>query len=93
MLKIGSKRRRTKKEIEDEKQEKLLKEQMVAEKMAQFEEMSKKIELLSKDNENNKAAAQILSDMLSKGDCIQQPDGSIVMSASPSKRKYDESDD
>ena len=64
LLKIGSKRRKTQAEIEELKEEERVKEQAVQDKLAQFDRMAKQIAELQAENENNKAATNILSDMI-----------------------------
>ena len=46
LLKVGAKRRRTKQEIQDEKDEELAREQAIQDKMAMFDQMQQKISQL-----------------------------------------------
>ena len=45
-MKVGAKRRRTKQEIQDEKDEELAREQAIQDKMALFDQMQQKISQL-----------------------------------------------
>ena len=57
MLKVGTKRRRTKTQIASEKEEELLKEVALQSRL-------EKLEQDARDAESNKAAANILNDLL-----------------------------
>ena len=46
MLQAGSKRRRTKKEIENQKETQLLKEQHIAAKLAQYDALKEKVRIM-----------------------------------------------
>ena len=81
VLKVGVKRRRTTKEIADERNEAQLKEQAINQKMAE-------IAIKEKEIKNNASAAEILGNMIKSGVAVQERDGSIsVPSAKNSKVK------
>jgi len=52
MLKIGSKRRRTQEEIKNEKEESMLKEQSIQDKIAQWDALQQRIQELEASNAN-----------------------------------------
>ena len=77
MLKIGAKRRKTKAEIEELKEEERIKEQAIQDKLAQFDRMAKQIAELQQENNNNKIAKTILQDMIDKGEAVADDDGHV----------------
>ena len=60
LLQIGSKRRRTKAQIEEEKQLKLYQEAQIEEKLASFDDLQQKCDMLEQAKANGDAAASIL---------------------------------
>ena len=68
MLKIGSKRRRTQEEIKNEKEESMLKEQSIQDKMAQWDALQQRIQELEASNANQSAAATILQEIINSGE-------------------------
>ena len=67
LLKIGAKRRRTKQEIEDQREAELLEKQSIQAKLAQMESLIKKCNELRQKADNNEAANMILNGFLSNG--------------------------
>ena len=45
--------------------------------VARIQELEKQLKQVSAEADNNKAAAEILSQMLDKGEIMQNPDGSV----------------
>ena len=81
VLKVGVKRRRTTKEIADERSEAQLKEQAINQKMAEIASKEKEIK-------NNASAAEILGNMIKSGVAVHARDCSIsIPSAKISKDK------
>jgi len=75
-LKVGTKRRKTRDEIANEKSEAAVKEQAIKDKI---DELTK----LEQQNRNNAAAAEVLENMIKSGVAVQEHDGTIsVPSAS-----------
>jgi len=68
LLKIGSKRRRTQAEINQEKEEAVIKEQSIQDKMAQWDALQQRIQELESANANQSAAATILQEMINSGE-------------------------
>ena len=66
MLKVGSKRRRTQTQIEEEKQEVMVKQIDVETKLASFEAMKEDVARLKVQAESNQSASDILNDLASK---------------------------
>ena len=77
LLKIGAKRRRTKQEVQEEHEEALIKEEAISQKVAQYEAMALRIQELEQQATSNQAAANILSEMLQKGEAVQDEEGRI----------------
>ena len=77
LLKIGAMRRKTKHEIEEEKEEARIKEEAIKDKLEMFDAMQKKITDLTTQVQSNEAAANILNDILNKGDAIQDEHGVV----------------
>jgi len=75
LLKVTSKRRRTKAEIEEAKIEEAEKEAALAQKMQQLEDMKQQNEALLAQVQSNSAAANILSSWVEKGFAVMGDDG------------------
>ena len=77
MLKLGTKRRRSKAEILQLKEEEELKVGAEAAKTARIFELESKLRDIEDTSKNNNAAADILTDLISKGHVHQNFDGSV----------------
>ena len=62
MLKAGIKRRRTQRQITDEKAEQALRQQAIDDKLARFEELQEKYNKAIKDAEQNQSCLLYTSD-------------------------------
>ena len=60
LLQAGSKRRRTKAQIEADKQAKLYEEQMIANKLANFDLLQDKVDELEQQKQEGQAASSLL---------------------------------
>ena len=67
LLQSGSKRRRTKQEIEEEKEASFLKEQQVAAKLANYEAMKVKVQMMEDQKTTGDAAASLVQQFLDAG--------------------------
>ena len=67
MLKSESKRRRTKKEIEEEKQSELERENEIRTKLARLEQVEAELQVANEQAQINKKAAVLVSDMINSG--------------------------
>ena len=67
MLKSESKRRRTKKEIEEQKQSELEHENEIRTKLARLEQVEAELRAANEQAQINKQAAVLVSDMINKG--------------------------
>ena len=79
MLKVGSKRRRTKREIEEENQKQLEKENEYRTKMARLDMVEQEILAAQQEAEQNQQVAQLINDMIQAGVVQQQEDNTIVV--------------
>ena len=83
MLKLGTKRRRTTNQVKAQKEEARLKEESVAQKLAQFAQLQRELEEARALAQNNKNAADILNDLYSQGHVVAGPDGSVTVPSAP----------
>ena len=79
MLKVGSKRRRTKREIEEENQKQLEKENEYRTKMARLDMVEQELLAAQQEAEQNQQAAQLITDMIQAGVVQQQEYNTIVV--------------
>jgi uncharacterized protein (DUF3084 family) len=75
LMKVGSKRRRTKQEIEDQKMEDLTKRQAVEDKMKAFVNLQAELQATQQQVTQNQSAADALQSMMHQGFIEQGPDG------------------
>ena len=61
LLSTGSKRKRTKQQIEDEKQANFLKEQQIAAKLENYEVLQQKVQMMEEEAESGKVATNLIS--------------------------------
>ena len=78
MLKTGSKRRRTKAQIEEEKTEELQKENAIQMKLAMVEQLQAQREQAEQAAQNNRDAAVLMSDLINAGIVKQVNDTSFM---------------
>ena len=81
MLKKESKRRRTRAEIEEQKQEETLKRQKLAEYMQELQSLRARMQEAEQQALNNKGAAELLSQMINAGHVRQDSQNTIVLNA------------
>ena len=79
MLKVGSKRRRTKKEIEEENERQLEKENEYRTKMARLDMIEQELLASQQEAQQNQQAAQLINDMIQAGVVQKQEDNTIVV--------------
>ena len=77
MLKAGTKRRRTVKQIKDQKEEEALRQQSIEEKLVLFEQLQQKYNEAQQEAETGKRATQILGDMINKGEAEMDENGGV----------------
>ena len=86
LLRVGIKRRRTKTQIEEEKQEAELRERAVNESLVENEQLKSQLPQMQHQGQNNQKAADILSELLSKGLITQDGSGNIDVPSASKKR-------
>ena len=86
MLKLGSKRRRTKAQIDEEKEEKQLREEAVNASLLENQRMKHQMAQMEQDNANNSKAATILSELMQKGLVEQDESGNIKVPSASKQR-------
>ena len=77
MLKAGTKRRRTTRQITDEKAEEELKQRAIEEKLAKYDELMQKYKAAKDEAENGKGATIILSNLINEGKAEMDADGNV----------------
>lgn len=77
LLKLGTKRRRSKAELAQLREEEELKAEAVAVRTDRIIELERQLQDALQANESNNAASMILTDMVSKGKLQHLPDGSV----------------
>ena len=79
LLRLGVKRKRTKAQIQLEKEEELLRESVEEEKTKRIKELEEYLRIQQYEKEKNTKATEILSGFISKGKAQQLPDGNVVL--------------
>ena len=77
-MKVGSKRRRTKAEIEAQKSEDLLKAEALQTKWERLEKMERDLEAANEQASHGKQAQAAITDLIKKGVLRQTSKGAIV---------------
>ena len=89
MLKTGSKRRRTKMEIIQDKEQEIAKENEYRTKMARLEQVESELLAVTQQAEVNKQAAVLVSDLINKGIVQQQADNTFVALSQEGPQRFD----
>ena len=76
-MKVGSKRRRTKQEILDQKSEALIKQQAIEEKLAKYDQLQQELQEAKQKAEANSNAREIVNEMLEQGYVEVNDDGQL----------------
>ena len=85
LLKVGSKRRRTKKEMSDSQKQEESKDDKTEHLKFQYEFLQEELAKTKAEAENNKAATQILTQMIESGEAVQEADGRVSVSKNKAK--------
>ena len=88
MLQAGSKRRRTKKQIEEDRQEEILKRQQTEAKMANYDALQAKVAMLEENQRHGQAAADLVKQFLDAGVVQQDDDGGFAVAGDGNNRKF-----
>ena len=79
MMKVGSKRRRTKNEIEEEKQEEIVKQQKLQADLEELANLRGRIQQAEQVANTNVEAAQLMSQMIVAGHIQEDAQGGILL--------------
>ena len=77
MLKAGIKRRRTQRQITDEKAEEAVRQQSIDAKLAQFDQLQEQFKAMKEEAERGKNATIILSDLIENGQAEMDGNGGV----------------
>ena len=88
MLKKESKRRRTKAEIEEQKQEEILKRQKLEEDMEELANLRARMQEAEQIALNNKGAADLMSQMINAGHIQQDSQNTIILNAANGEQRF-----
>jgi len=88
MLKVGSKRRRTKAEIEDEKEQEALKQQKLESDLQELANLRGRIQEAEEQANTNKAAAELMSQMINAGHVQQDAQDQVIINAAAGIQRF-----
>ena len=88
MLKVGSKRRRTKAEIEDEKEQEALKQQKLESDLQELANLRGRIQEAEEQANTNKAAAELMSQMINAGHVQQDAQDQVMINAAAGIQRF-----
>ena len=81
MLKVGVKRRRTQAQIKDDKEDIILQEMQQQEAMGELANLRARVQEAEQQATTNKAAAELMSQLIVAGHVIQEADEQVVINA------------
>ena len=88
LLKVGSKRRRSKQQIKEEKLAALQKEQEIQAKLAQFDQMQAALQQSERERLDMSSKTEEVQKMLDNGLLKINPDGNISIVEDPAEAEY-----
>ena len=88
MLKVGTKRRRTKAQIKEEKARALLEEAETNRKLGELADLQARVGMLEHQANQGRAASEILSQMISSGVAAQAEDSSVIVNAANGEHRF-----
>ena len=88
MLKVGSKRRRTKREIEEEKEDEASKQQKLESDMRELASLRGRVQQAEQQADSNKAAAELMSQMIQAGHLHQDANDQVVLNAEEGLQRF-----
>ena len=89
MLKAGSKRRRTKRQIEADEAEELAKENEYRSKVARLEMIEQQLRATEEQARVNRQAADLVSDMINAGVIQQESENTFVVANNNQEQRFD----
>ena len=88
MLKIGIKRRRTQAQIREDQVEEIVKQEEQESKLAELAELRGRVQEAERQANSNKAAAELMSQMINAGHVHQDADDQIVLNAAEGVQRF-----
>lgn len=88
MLKLGTKRRKTKHQLIAEREEAEWKAEAEANSQSRIQELEQQLKTALNEEGSNAAAAEILSGYISKGKMRMENDGTVSLVESPARSNY-----
>ena len=88
LLQSESKRRRTKQQIKVEKEATLIKEQQDAAKLAQYDVLKGKVQLMEEEKRNGDAAVSLLKQFIETGFARQDDEGAFILPGLSGEKKF-----
>ena len=88
MLKVGSKRRRTKREIEEEKEDEAVKQQKLESDMRELANLRGRVQQAEQQADSNKAAAELMSQMIVAGHLHQDANDQVVLNGEEGVQRF-----
>jgi|OM-RGC.v1.031034194 hypothetical protein len=92
LLKVGSKRRRSKKEMSASQDKEESKDDKTEHLKFQYELLQEELAKTKAEAENNKAATQILTQMIESGEAVQESDGRVSVNKQKPKSQKNNRD-
>ena len=88
LLKAGSKRRRTKQQIEDEKAAEMLEEQRSKAKLMEYNTLQAQVKAMESEKSHGDAAIDLLKQFVATGFVVQDEEGKFVVPGISGERKF-----
>ena len=88
MLKVGSKRRRTKAQVKADKEAAALKDQQDASALVELAQLRARVQGLENEANQGKAASSLLSQMISAGHVEQDSEHTIIVHAQSGEHRF-----
>ena len=88
MLQTGSKRKRTKQQIEDEKQANFIKEQQIAAKLDNYEILQQKVQMMEQEAQSGKLAANLMTQLIHAGLIEQSAEDEFTVHGSQGDQQF-----
>ena len=88
MMVVGSKRRRTKRQIEEDKEEEIRKEEDTRQALAELASMRARMQELEQQAVNGKAAASLINQMINAGHIQQDSETTIVLNGPEGQHRF-----
>ena len=88
LLKAGNKRRRTRQQIQDEKEAEVREEQRTKAKLMEYNTLQAKVKIMESEKSHGDAALDLLKQFVSTGFVTQDEDGNFTLPGVSGERKF-----